>query len=260
MKNQTALYKLCLFAGCLLMLCSTGCVSRKAFQQALYFKDSVTEAEKMVANNPVIIRPGDRLNINITAINKEAAEQFNMNGGTGATAGAYLVDSLGNIQLLQLGTIRASGYSAAQLQDTLQQMLNPYLKGSIVTVSIANFRINMMGEIGRAGVLEVPDGNINILQAITQAGDLKEDARRDNILVIREVNGKREFGRVDISTNHVFNSPYFYLQQNDIVYIEPDRKKYQGNDAEMTRVMRNYGFAVAVLSTILLVTNLIKLL
>lgn len=255
------MYKLLVVICCLCLIFSTGCVSRKAFEQALYFKDSVTASEKMITNNPVIIRPGDRLSVSITAINKTAAEEFNLSGGTGSTAASgSLVDSAGNIQLLQLGTVQAAGFTAAQLQDTLQQRLTTYLKGPIVTVSIINFRVNMMGEIGHAGVLDVPDGNINILQAITQAGDLKEDARRDNILVIREVNGKREFGRVDISSNHVFNSPYFYLQQNDVVYIEPDRKKYQGNDAEMTRVMRNYGFAVTVLSTILLVTNLIKLL
>ncbi|HVX51510.1 MAG TPA: polysaccharide biosynthesis/export family protein [Chitinophagaceae bacterium] len=253
------MYKLLIIICCLCLIFSTGCVSRKAFEQALYFKDSVTESEKIIANNPVVIRPGDRLGISITAINKTAAEEFNSSGSTGSTATiGNMVDSAGNIQLLQLGTVRAAGLTAAQLQDTLQQRLSNYLVGPIVTVSIINFRINMMGEIGHAGVLEVPDGNINILQAITQAGDLKGDARRDNILIIREVNGKREFGRVDISSNHVFNSPYFYLHQNDIVYIEPDRKKYQGNDAEMTRVMRNYGFAVAVLSTVLIVVNLIK--
>jgi polysaccharide export outer membrane protein len=205
-----------------------------------------------------MIKPGDRLNISITAINQEAAGQFNISAaGTGTSAG-YLVDSLGNIRLLQLGTLHVTGLTAARLQDTLQQILVNYIKGPVVSVSIANFKVNMMGEIGNPGVLAVPDGNINILQAITQAGDLKPDARRDNILVIREVNGKREFGRVDISTNEVFGSPYFYLRQNDIVYIEPDRKKYQTNDVQMTRIIRNYGFALTVVSGIILLVNLFK--
>lgn len=235
------------------------CVSKKAFQNALYFKDSVTEAEKTITANPILIKPGDRLNISITAINKEAADAFNVAGGAGQTSGGYLVDSLGYIQLLQLGKMHVAGFTPVTLQDSLQAQLLSYLKGPLVTVSISNFQVNMMGEIGRPGPLNVPDGNINILQAITQANDLKDDARRDNILVIREINGKREFGRVDISSNHVFESPYFYLKQNDVVYIEPDRKKYQTNDAQTTRIFRNYGYAVSVLTTVLLLVNIFKL-
>jgi polysaccharide export outer membrane protein len=240
---------------------STACVSKKAFREALYFKDSVTEAEKTIAANPVLIMPGDRLNINISAVNKEAADAFNISGGAAATPAGitgYPVDSVGNIQLLQLGTIHVAGLTTARLQDTLQQQLESYIKGPLVTVTITNFKINMMGEIATPGTLTVPDGNISILQAITQAGDLKADARRDNILVIREINGKREFGRVDISSNHVFESPYYYLKQNDIVYIEPDRKKYQTNDAQMGRIIRNYSFGAAVLTTVILLVNLFK--
>lgn len=236
------------------------CVSNRNFQKALYFKDSVTEAEKTIAANPVIIQPGDRLNIVITAINKEAADQFNIAAGaTGSFAsGGYLVDSLGNIQVLQLGNIHVAGFTPQVLQDSLQHRLNDYIKGSIVAVSIANFKVNMMGEIGKPGTLAVPDGNINILQAITQSGDLKPDARRDNILVIREVNGKREFGRVDISSNHVFESPYFYLKQNDIVYIEPDKAKYVTSDVQTIRIIRNIGYGVTIISAIILLQNLFK--
>jgi polysaccharide export outer membrane protein len=239
----------------------TACTSTKNFQKALYFRDSVTEAEKNIGANHVTIVPGDRLNISITAINKEAADAFNVSASTGSLSGSttgYLVDSLGNIQLLQLGGLHVAGLTVARLQDTLQQMLVNYLKGPVVAVAITNFKINMMGEIGSPGVLPVPDGNINILQAITQAGDLKADARRDNILVIREVNGKREFGRVDISSNHVFESPYFYLKQNDIVYIEPEKRKYVTSDVQTTRIMRNFGFAITVLSAVILLVNLFK--
>ncbi len=239
----------------------SACVSNKVFRQALYFKDSVTEAEKIVAASPILIKPGDRLSISITAINKDAAEAFNaFTAATAASSGSggYLVDSLGNIQLLQLGLIQVAGLTSARLQDSLERQLQNYIKGPIVTVSISNFKVNMMGEIGQPGVLAVPDGNINILQAITQAGDLKPDARRDNILVIREINGKREFGRVDISTNRVFESPYFYLKQNDIVYIEPDKAKYTTSNAQTTRILRNIGYAVTVISAIILLQNLFK--
>lgn len=254
--------KLLLLTCFTFILFLTNCTSSKNFQKALYFRDSITEGERLIAHNAVLIKPGDRLNISITAINKEAADAFNISGtsssvSTGGATG-YLVDSLGNVVLLQIGTVHAAGLTTIKLQDTLQQQLINYLKGAIVTVSITNFKINMMGEISSPGAILVPDGNINILQAITQAGDLKADARRDNILVIREVNGKREFGRVDISSNHVFESPYFYLKQNDIVYIEPEKSKYVTSDVQTTRIMRNFGFAITVLSTVILLVNLFK--
>lgn len=244
--------------ACFLPFIFSACTSNKSFQKALYFKDSITEDEKKVINNPVAILPGDRLSIAITAINKEAADAFNTGMTAGGTTAGYLVDSSGNIQLLQLGTVHTAGLTTSALRDSLQNQLINYLKGPMVTVSIINFQVNMMGEIGRPGVLAVPDGNINILQAITQSGDLKDDARRDNILVIRQVNGQREFGRVDISSNHVFESPYFYLKQNDIVYIEPDRGKYITSSAQTTRIIRNFGFIITALSTIILLKNLFQ--
>ena len=245
----------------------TGCGIPKYSRNAVYFKDSVTEAEKTIAHNPAVIRPGDRLNINITAINQTAAQAFNVNASGGATTGGasstgtasgYLVDSSGNIQLLQLGIMHVAGLTTAQLKDTLQQQLVSYITGPLVTVSIINFQVNMMGEVARPGLITVPDGKLNILQAITESGDITTFGKRDNILVIREVNGKREFGRVNISSNHVFESPYFYLQQNDIVYVEPDKAKFISNDVITARNIRNLGIATSVLATILLVINLTK--
>lgn len=238
------------------------CGTPKNFQHTLYLQDSITEAEKNITSNPAIILPGDRLSINITAINKEAAEAFNISGvGQGAataTSTGYLVDSAGNIQLLQLGVIKAEGLTTDQLAASLQQQLTNYIKGAVVTVSISNFKINMLGEVIRPGTLVVPDGKMNILEAISQAGDLTLYGRRDNILVIREVNGKREFGRLNISSNHVFESPYFNLKQNDVVYVESDKTKFISNDVVTARNIRNFSFAVTVLTTVILLLNIFK--
>lgn len=248
-----------LIAPVLAVCIFSSCVSNKNFQKVLYFRDSVNQAEKVIAERPTLIMPGDRLNISITAINKEAADAFNVSSvGSSTASTGYFVDSLGNIQLLQLGVVHVAGLTTGKLQDTLQKQLGNYIKGPVVNVNIINFRVNMMGEITTPGALSVPDGKINILQAITQAGDLKSDARRDNILVIRERNGVREFGRVDITSNHVFESPYFNLQQSDIVYIEPDKNKYIANDAQLTRITRNYTFALTVVSSIVLIISLFK--
>ena len=237
------------------------CKPPEGLRHAVYFSDSITEAEKVISANPVVIKPGDRLTINITAINKNAAEDFNTSSTASAAAGqanisGYLVDSFGNIQLLQLGVIHAGGMTTQQLKDSVEQQLVNYIKGPLVTISIINFQVNLMGEVARPGAIIVPDGKINILQAITQAGDITQFGIRQSILVIRETNGKREFGRIDISSNHVFESPYFYLQQNDVIYVEPDKAKF--NDVVLTRNLRNISIGTSVLSIILLIINLTR--
>lgn len=201
--------------------------------------------------------PGDRLNINITAINKEAAEAFNTPQASGAVeAQGYLVDSAGNIQLLQLGLTHVAGITPAQVQQNLQAQLENYIKGAVVTVNIANFKVNVLGEVENPGVVDVPEGKMNILEAITKSGDLTIYAKRDSILVIRETNGKREFGRVSISSNSIFTSPYYNLQQNDVIYVEPDKTKFISNDFITNRNVRNLGIVLTLLSTALLVVNL----
>jgi polysaccharide biosynthesis/export protein len=237
------------------------CGVPKNFHNAVYLKDSVTDAAKIVINNPVLIQQGDRLDINITAINKEAAEAFNVPETpvepSEETKG-YLVDSLGNIQLLQLGVIHVEGLTTGKLEADLQQKLVNYIKGPIVTVSLSNFKIHMLGEVDRPGVLTVTDGKMNLLEAISQSGDLTIYAKRDSILVIREVNGKREFGWLNIASNKIFESPYFNLQQNDIVYVVPDKTKFISNDFITSRNIRNLSIFLTLLSTTLLLINLFK--
>lgn len=239
------------------------CGVPKAFQHVLYLQDSVTAAEKIVTNTSAIIEPGDRLNINITAINKTAAADFNMSssggtGGGGVSTQGYLVDTLGNIEMLQLGVVKAGGLTTAQLAANLQQQLDAYLKGSVVTVSISNFKVSVFGEVGRPGTISVPDGKLTILDALIQSGDISTFGKRDNILVVRETNGQREFGRVDVNSNQVFLSPYYYLKQNDMIYVEADKTKYINNDPRLERSLRNLGIATTILSTVLLVINLVK--
>ncbi len=247
------------------------CGVPKTFQHALYLQDSVTAAEKNIINKPAIIEVGDRLSINITATNKEAAQEFNITSSTGGAAGGgssaggvsaspltYLVDTAGNIRLLQLGLVKAASLTTTQLAVNLQDTLTNYLKGPIVTVSITNFKVNVFGEVARPGVIIVPDGKLTILEALIQSGDLTTFGIRTNILVIREDSGHREFGRVDINSNHVFESPYYNLKQNDMIYVEADKAKFITNDPRLERDLRNLGIATTLLTTVILVVNLFK--
>jgi polysaccharide export outer membrane protein len=245
------------------LLLLTSCGVPKNFQNAVYLKDSVTDAQKVVVHKPVVIIPGDRLSISITATNKEAADAFNKpstgSSATGENEDGYLVDSMGNILLLQLGPMHVAGLTVPVLEQNLQQQLENYIKGPVVTVNITNFKINVMGEVSRPGTIIVPDGKMNILEALIQSGDLTIFARRDNILVIREQNGKREFGRVDLASNNIFESPYFNMQQNDFIYVEPDKTKFIANDFITNRNVRNLSIFVTLLSTTILILTLTKL-
>lgn len=243
------------FFTLVIILLLTACGVPKNYQHAIYLNDSITEAQKTVLMKPTIIMPGDRLLVNITAVNKQAAEEFNASQTSGATPG-YLVDSAGYVYLLQLGRIHVGGLTPEQVQQNLQVQLEDYIKGSLVTVGIANFRINVLGEVASPGILEVPEGKINILQAISKSGDLTLFAKRDSILIIRETNGKREFGRVDISSNQIFLSPYYNLQQNDVIYVEPDKTKFIANDYIMNRNIRNLGLIMTLVSFGLLLASI----
>ena len=254
------MYKIIIAVGVIIQVIFSSCGVPKPFQHVQYFEDSVTESEKNIINREPVIEANDRLLINITALNKEAAQDFNAQTSAGTSSGTqgYLVDSAGNIEMLQLGLIKVAGLTTKQLAANLQQQLADYIKGSVVTVSISNFKINVFGEVGRPGVLNVPDGKITILEALVQSGDLSLYSKRDNILVIRENNGKREFGRVNVNSNHVFESPYYNLKQNDIIYVEADKTKYISNNPALERDLRNLGIATTLLSTVLLVINLVK--
>jgi len=244
-----------------LVVLFAACGVPKNAQNVIYFKDSVTEAEKTVLLKPTLIMPGDRLNINVTAINKEAAEAFNapQTGGAGAAgAQGYLVDSLGNIQMLQLGRLHVEGMTTARLRDTLEQQLVNYIKGPVVTVDIVNFKVNVMGEVGEPGTVSVLNGKMTILEALTEAGDLTQFSRGEKILVIRETNGVREFGKVDITSNKLFNSPYYNLQQNDVIYVEPDDTKFIANDVMLNRNVRYLGITMTLLSLGILIVSIFK--
>jgi len=125
-------------------------------------------------------------------------------------------------------------------------------------VNIVNFKVSVMGEVTDPKNVTVPDGKITILQAINETGDLTLFAKRENILVIRETNGKREFGRVNISSNEIFTSPYYYLQQNDVVYVEADKTKFLNSDARMQRNLRNLAFITTLITTTLLIVSIFK--
>lgn len=247
---------------CLLL---ASCNSTKNLQQLVYFQDSTTIDKTIVQNIEATIQPGDRLSITVSAFNQASAAPYNLGGGvqsavqngtssiTGNVPGSYLVKPDGTIQFPQFGSLSVAGKTTQELTANLTQRLQQYVTDPMVTVTFINFKISVLGDVTRPGPIPVQDGKINIIEAIGIAGDLTMFGKRDNILVIREQNGKREFGRVNLLSKNVFNSPYYHLQQNDVVYVEMNKNKALTSDQSGIRNITIATSIVSVLSTLALV-------
>ena len=184
-----------------------------------------------IANLPQLqIQPDDLLSIRVRSLDLVAVEPFNVDppnaaniSGGGATRPliGYLVSRQGTIDFPQLGTINVIGLTTEDLRDTLKQKLVPYLNDPVVMVRFLNFRITVLGEVTSPNTFFVANERVTILDALGQAGDITPYGNRTNVLVIREQNGQRQTGRLNLQDRDIFTSPFFYLQQNDVVYVEP---------------------------------------
>jgi polysaccharide export outer membrane protein len=207
------------------------------------------------------IRKNDLLSINIVAPALDIA-LFNLQQGNPSSSGSagasvtgtsgtsnqgYLVDNNGNITMYKLGSVHVEGLTRNQLKLLLEKELFPYLNQSVVTVRFLNNRVTMLGELGRPQVLSMPNEQISILEAIGQSGDLTITGRRDNILVIRQTEDGREFKRLNLNDNSIFNSPFYYLKPDDVVYVEPTKFKIK-NSGETAQII---GFALTGLSILI---------
>lgn len=199
------------------------------------------------SDNPdasAIYNQGGSVGLQLPTSPSGAASSGAKTGGGGASSG-YLVDERGNITFRDLGVLHVDGLSRGQLTDTLNTRLAEYLNHPYCNVRFINYKFRMLGELQKPGEFSVPDEKINILEAIAMAGDLTQYGRRDNVLVIREDSGKRIFGRMDITKPDIMASPFFYLQQDDLVVVEQNRKKSAAND-QVT--LRNLSIATSIVT------------
>jgi len=180
----------------------------------------------------LIIQEDDLLSIRISAFDPEAAAPFNidpaMQGGNMNMQGnisrpliGYLVDKDGYISLPKLGPLKAAGQTTVQLKEEISEKLKAYLVDPVVQVRFINFQVSVLGEVNNPGNFILPNERITLLDALSNAGDLTPYANRTNILVIRNYNGQRQYGRINLKDRAIFESPFYYLRQNDIVYVEP---------------------------------------
>lgn len=206
-------------------------------KEVLYLQDiSLIKEEAIDKSYEVIIHKDDLLAIVVNSKDPELALPFNMPlvsyqiGGQNVSQQrlvGYLVNQDGNIDFPILGEIHVEGLTRMQVTELIKKRLieEELIKDPIVTVQFLNFKVSVIGEVGRPGTFDISGDRITLLEALSMAGDLTIYGRRDRVAVIREKDGKRSILYHDLRSSDIFQSPCYYLQQNDIVYVEPNNAK-----------------------------------
>jgi polysaccharide export outer membrane protein len=217
---------------------SIGLVSCGGYKKAIYFQDvDRQKATKQAITNykPITIQPEDLLGITISSMNPESSAALNFTSAGADGASGYTVDQQGNVQLPVIGNLQVANLNSAQVREAIRLKLIPYLKDPVVLVKLLNFKISILGDVSNPGLFKIPSERLTIPEAMSLAGDLSASAMR-TLLIIRENNGEREFINVDLTKKSLFSSPYYYLKNNDVIYVQPGRIKYSSSDPIYQRI------------------------
>jgi polysaccharide export outer membrane protein len=220
----------------------TSCITRK---QITYFQDtSGSDTTKVAANSGLrtalyepTIKPGDILNITVMSLSVETNELINLPTVQGnAQAGlvqqtpGFLVDSKGNIQLPLIGEVNVNERTPSEIQKLLTTKVEKFVASPTVKVRFSNFKITILGDVVKPGIYPIPNERITLIEAIGLAGDLSVFGLRKGVQLIREENGKNKIFKIDLTSRDVLNSPYMYLEPNDVIYVAPGSGKAANAD------------------------------
>lgn len=245
----------------LLFLVLGGCASQK---NITYLQDVKRDYRQQIAQDyDVRINSDDLLSIMVNSKDPELVQMFNLPmvsyqvTATGYSGGqyrmlGYLVDKNGNINFPQLGAVNVRGLTRFELSELISRELKEkgLVNDAVVTVQFLNFKVSVMGEVVRPGTFDVDSDRITILDALSKAGDLTIYGRRDNVKVIREENGERTVALVDLRSKNLMNSPYYYLKQNDIVYVEPNKARAGQREINQNRSVGTFASIISVLTSL----------
>jgi polysaccharide export outer membrane protein len=245
----------------LLALLFFSCASRK---DVVYYQNIDGLANKKSNSYEIKLQPDDLLTIIVSAEDPETAMPFNLNsvivqnpGRLDAAIGQqmmqlYLVDASGSIEFPVLGKLKVGGLSRSEVLEILQQKIGIYIKDPIINLRIVNFKVSLQGEVNAPGTYNVESERITLIEALSKAKDLTIYGKRNNILIIREIDGVKSYNRVDITKADFINSPFYYLAQNDVVYVEPNKTKING-----AAIGPNTGVIISITSILITLITLI---
>jgi polysaccharide export outer membrane protein len=248
------------FTTFILAICFSSCVSKK---DITYFQFGEIDQKKVSNVYKTVFKPDDILQIVISASDIAAVQPFNLpaasfNSSGGASAGpgtilTYLIDSNGEIDFPILGKLKIGGLSREEAIILFKNKLDPdYVKNPTINIRISNFKITIQGDVRAPGTFNIPNERVTILDAIGLAGDINISGKRDNVLVIREEGDFKKEYRVNLLSKKTYTSPVFYLQQNDIVYVEHNYAQIQSASSNT-----NTGLFISVAGTLIAIATLL---
>jgi len=248
----------------ILLIIASSCGTQKTTFNYLQHTSDTTITDSL-AYKPPVIRKGDMLSIKVyslaNGVDPRIDAPFNIPesntpGSATISTSGVVVDENGNIEYPQIGLVHAEGLTREELQEEIRKKLETQLNQPSVIVRFINFRVTVLGEVRSPGTFTAPTERINILEALGLAGDITEFGLKTTVKVIRENNGQREIGMLDLTSEDMFSSPYFRLQQNDIVLVEQSRRKIK--QLERQEVAQQVGIASSIITAIALILNLIR--
>lgn len=242
-------------AVCFLSSCAS-------YKNIPYFQDvnNANISKETIDNyTSLTIQALDQLDINVNSLNPDASAVFNNNSdNAGANPNGpvkgYLVDKKGEINLPLVGSMKVSGLTTSELSAQLQQKLLTFLRQPTVSVSVANFKVAVLGDVLRPNIYRSASERLTIAEALSLAGDLNVTAKRKNLILVRERDGEREFIPIDLTSKKIFESPYFYLKNNDLLVVQPSKLKLSTVDTGY----RNASLIISALSLLAISYSILK--
>lgn len=249
------------------LLTATSCGTPK---DVAYFQDLNNNPDTVITlqNKVITVKPTDKIYIGVKSKDPMITQLFNLTGGTGNTSSTdiaksafyYTVDSKGNIDFPVLGTIHVAGLTREQIAEKVKKSLleASLVKDPTVTVGFSNLYYSVMGEVAHPGRFSMDEEKVTILDAISNAGDLTITGTRNDVMVLRQENGHQKVYKIDLcSGKDVFNSPAYYLQQNDVVYVTPNDTKKRSSTLNGNTV-QSTGFWISIASLLVTVLTFLK--
>jgi polysaccharide export outer membrane protein len=239
--------------------------SCKLRQKIVYFSSNTGDTTSLnnISYTPKL-KVDDLISIIVIDNDKEAVEPFNLASTSTSQSGylngtnqlnGYLIDRSGMVNIPVIGKIKLAGLYRNEAVDLIENELKQFLNNPVVYISILNFKVTILGEVNAPGTFRIPNERITLLEAVGLAGDLKITGVRNNILVIRENDGKKEEYRVDLLSKNIYNSPVYYLNQNDVVYIEPNKASMSNSTFVRTNGSLIVSITSLIVSTLILITR-----
>jgi polysaccharide export outer membrane protein len=266
-RPKRILVSLSFFSSCLLFSCTPT-------QRIAYFQDVPDTAKtnnvkyvNLPAFTSPIVRVDDILNVNVQTLDPQAnmiLNQGNLPIQSGITTpnpnspmmnnqnavSGYLVNKNGDINMPYIGTVHVQGLTTNAIHDTVLNRISVYFKNPVVNVRFANFKVTVLGEVRQPATFSLPNEKPTVLDALGLAGDITIYGKRNNVLLVRDAEGKKEITRLDLDNSNVINSPYFYLKPNDVLYVEPTESRVASTNSFRTRDIAVLAAGISLLTVV----------